>query len=158
MTISELASIADILAGLGVIASLIFVGIEVRRNTQQAKLDNWSQSIDRFQTIYANTGNEYLSNLMAKGSKSYKDLSDGEKIAFGHQLEQLCIGLESILHIAGNEVHEKDQMISLFEKHVQHHLGSPGGKEWYKEFQNARGFPPPITDSINIALAKLADS
>ncbi len=40
MNLSYLANIADILAALGVIASLVFVGMQVRRNTMETRITN----------------------------------------------------------------------------------------------------------------------
>jgi len=152
MTLQEIASLAEVVAAGGVIASLLLVAWEIRKNTTQTKKATWGSLVDRFNAIYAQTDDIELANLVAKGRKSFKDLTDGEKIAFGHYLEQLCIALEGVLIFAQDEWHGDVEMTGLFEKHIGFHLGFPGSKEWWEQFQVERGFPKHITDAINRAL------
>jgi len=86
------------------------------------------------------TLSEYA-NLVAKGRKSYRDLSEGERISFGHYLEQVCIANESMLIFAQAHVHERESNLTLFRKHMRFHLGFKGAREWFDEFESQRGFP-----------------
>ena len=47
MNISEIAAIADVLAAIGVIASLLFVALQVRHNTKATRNQYWLSSLDR---------------------------------------------------------------------------------------------------------------
>lgn len=69
MTITELANIAEIASGLGVIASLIFVALEIRKGTVQSKLTNWGSLVDRYHAVYSQTGDIALANLVARGAR-----------------------------------------------------------------------------------------
>ena len=155
MNLTTLATLAEIFSGIGVIVSLLFVGFELRTNNKQAKLDNWSNQIDRFVDVYGRASSVELGNLIAKGRENYDQLTEGEKIAYGYYLEQLCICLEAVLHTIGSDVHDKSTMPPFFEKHIQHHLGCPGGIAWYQDFQQKRGFPPLLADCISLALSKM---
>jgi hypothetical protein len=155
MNLDTVAGIAEIASSICVIASLVFVGFELRKNNIQSKLDNWSSQVDRFVEVYGRASNLELGELIAKGRASYVRLSDGEKISYGHHLEQLCLCLEAMLHAAGKDVHARDQAIRLFEQHIRHHLGCTGGLEWWREFQNQRGFRPFLTEKINLVLDKM---
>lgn len=157
MDLDSVAGIAEIVSGVCVIASLVFVGFELRKNNVQSRLDNWSSQVDRFVDVYGRTSNLELGDLIARGRISYGGLSDGEKISFGHHLEQLCLCLEAMLHLAGKDVHQHDAAIELFERHIRFHLGCPGGIEWWKEFQIQRGFRPFLSEKINLVLDNLSD-
>ncbi|MDX1404634.1 MAG: hypothetical protein R3192_08850 [Woeseiaceae bacterium] len=152
MTLAGLASLAEIVASLGVIASLIFVAIQIRQNTQQTKLSNWGSVVDRYNTVYSHTNDLNLANLVAKGRKSYKNLTDGEKISFGHYLEQLCIANEGSLQFSAVNVHGQEDNLALFGKHIRFHLGFKGAREWFEEFEAQRGFPPQIAAAIHQAI------
>ena len=154
MDLNTLANIAEILSGAGVIASLIFVGYELRQNTLQKRLDNWSRQVDRFSDIYGRASDPVLGDLIARGRDNYHGLTEGEKIPFGHHLEQLCIALEAMLHASDENIIGEGDIIQLFEKHIMYHIGCPGGRAWYSEFQQQRGFPPFITGYINKTLQK----
>lgn len=153
MTLSETASIAEIIAAVAVIASLLVVAWEIHKNTAQSKQKNWAWLIDRFSTVYAQTNDIGLANLVARGRISFHKLSDGEKIAFGHYLEQMCAANEALLVYARDEVHGHEEMKALFDKHIRFHLGFRGSREWWEQFQVERGFPSPITNAINRAIS-----
>ena len=154
MELAMLANFAEILSGVGVIASLVFVGFELRQNNRQKKLDNWYKQVDRFMDIYGRASDPELGDLISRGRHDYHALSPGEKISFGHHLEQLCIALEGLLHAADENILGETDTLQLVEKHFQFHIGCPGGRTWYAEFQKERGFPPFISNYINATLTK----
>jgi len=43
------------------------------------------------------------------------------------------------------------QMADLTQKHLSHYLGSPGSKEWWREFREEVELPPQITAVVNAA-------
>ncbi len=134
------------------VASLIFVALEIRKNTRESEIANWGTIADRFNTVYSQTNDIQLANLVAKGRKSYSDLSDGEKISFGHHLEQMCIANQAFLILAKDQVHESDINLTMFRKHMRFHLGFKGSREWYEEFEKVRGFPPKVGAAIREAI------
>jgi len=154
MTLSDLASLAEIVASLGVIASLIFVAWQLKQNTEQTRLANWGSVVDRYNTVYGHTNDISLANLGAKGRKSYRDLTDGERISFGHYLEQMCIANEGSVQFARANVHRIEDNLALFEKHIRFHLGFKGAREWFDEFESQRGFPPEVMAAIHRALER----
>jgi len=152
VNIEFIVNIADVLAGVGVIASLVFVGVEVRRNTSQAKLQNWASLIDRFIGIYSNAADPELANVIAKGRKDFEALTDGEKIAYGNHLYQVVVGLEAFINFAENEVHGKEEMERQFDSNILYHVGCPGGLAWYRDYQSTRPLPAALAKRIGQAL------
>lgn len=152
MTLSELSDLAQILGSLGVILSLIFVALELRKNTAQSRLANYGDMVDRFISVYGMTTDLELARLIAKGRKSYVNLADDEKISFGHYLENVCIALETLLHYDRSVVHRIGESSSLFNKHLRYHLGFTGSREWFDAFERERGFPAPFMKAIHAAL------
>jgi len=152
MTLSELSDLAQVLGSLGVIISLIFVALELRKNTAQSRLANYGDMVDRFISVYGMTTDLELARLVANGRKSYANLSDEEKISFGHYLENVCIALETLLQYDRSVVHRIGESSSLFNKHLRYHLGFPGSREWFDAFEQERGFPAPFMKAIHAAL------
>ena len=152
MTLSALAELSQIVASLGVIVSLVVVALELRKNTAQSKLSNYSDMINRYNTVYAITNDIRMAELIVRGRQSYKSLSEAEKISFGHYLEQICIANESSLIYDDSLVHQKGLSSSLWAKHIRYHLGFPGSREWFDEFEQLRGFPPTYMRSIHGAI------
>lgn len=152
MSLAEITAMADLLAAAGVIASLIFVAFEIRKNTAQTRQANWGNAADRFNAVYAQTDDMELANLIIKGRQSYHDLTEAEKLSFGHYLEQLCIAIEALLVHGESLAHGRVAMIALAEKHLAFHLGFPGARQWYEEFDRQRGYPSAMREFIRDAI------
>ncbi len=152
MNLAQITILAELLAAAGVVASLIFVAFEIRRNTAQARLGNWQSVTERATALWSRTSDIELANLIAKGRKSYHDLTEGEKISFGHYLEELCIAYESLPMLAKSQLHGSEDILALFKRHMQFHLGFPGAREWLQEFEDQRGFPPMLRRLIHEAI------
>jgi hypothetical protein len=152
MTMELIVDLANVIAAIGVIASLIFVGVEVRRNTSQAKLQNWASLIDRFIAIYSEAGNLELAAVIAKGRSDYEALTDAERVAYGNHLYQIVVGLEAFLNFSRNEVHGREEMERQFDVNIRYHIGCPGGLSWYREYQATRPFPEVLSERINRVL------
>jgi hypothetical protein len=75
MNITDLAHIADIVAAIGVIGSMIFVGVQVRQSTRsirsstlQQQANQWALYTDRWQKAYAVLFDPRVAAIFAKGS------------------------------------------------------------------------------------------
>jgi hypothetical protein len=158
VTLEQYSFIAQIIGSLGVIVSLVFVGLEVRKSTAQSKLSNYSDMIDRFMSVYGMTNDPELARLIIKGRESYNNLSADEKLTFGHYLENMCIALESLLQYDRSVVHNIGESSGMFGKHIRYHLGSPGAQEWFAEFEQERGFPAPYMETIHRVLKEIPNN
>ena len=148
MSLTEMTVLADLLAAAGVIASLIFVAFEIRKNTAQTRQANWGSAADRFNAVYAQSDDIGLAELIIKGRQNYHDLSEAEKLSFGHYLEQLCIAIEALLVHGESLAHGREAMLALAKRHLAFHLGFPGARQWYEEFDSQRGYPPKMRQFI----------
>ena len=152
MTLSALAELSQIVASLGVIVSLIVVALELRKNTAQSKLSNYSDMINRYNSVYAITNDIAMAELIVRGRQNYSALSDAEKLSFGHYLEQILIANESSLVYDDSVVHRKGLSSSLWAKHIRFHLSFPGAREWFDEFEQQRGFPSTYMSAIHAVI------
>jgi hypothetical protein len=141
MNLANLAGIADILAAVGVIASLLFVAYEVRRNTNEVKRTNWERMIDRFNTLWSRTSGDDLADVIARGRQEFGALTDGEKLAFGNYYNELCLTYEAML-VIGREQILGDGLAGLCMKHLRYYFAFPGAREWWKDFAETRGLSP----------------
>ncbi len=152
MDLVQITVLAELLAAVGVIASLIFVAFEIRKNAAQARQANWGNAADRFNAVYSQTGDIELAKLVVKGRQSYHDLSEAEKVSFGHYLEQICIAIEALLVHGESLAHGREVMMALAKKHLAFHLGFPGSRQWYDEFDQQRGYPPAMREFVREAI------
>ena len=88
MTIADLAHIADIAAAIGIIGSMIFVGVQLRQNTRTVRSSTLQQNTDHWQSYHALLADPKFVATFAKGSRG----NDLEQIEFG-QFFLLCRAL-----------------------------------------------------------------
>ena len=97
MTLSEFADIADLVAAFGLIASLLFLAWELRKNSEQARLQNWYSVLAALREHKRRTDDLSVSDVLYRGRESYEGLSGSEKILFGHWMEEWLQAQEGLL-------------------------------------------------------------
>ena len=60
---------------------------------------------------------------------------------------------EGALVMAKNITRTDTAMITLFNRHIRWHLSSNGARQWFEQFQEERGFPEDLTNSIRKAIS-----
>jgi hypothetical protein len=144
--------LAQIVASIAVVGSLLFLGFEMRRNYKQTRLANWEAVVDRFNALWSRTTtNTEFAEILARGRQSYGGLSDAEKIIFGDFHQELILTYETMMLSGAHATVSARQMADLTQKHLSHYLGSPGSKEWWHEFREVVELPPQITAVVNAA-------
>ena len=79
MNLSNIADIADLLAAAGVIATLIFLAMQIRQNTKAVQNTRWESYLDRLANNFARPMNEQVATVIVKGNRSFAALNDTEK-------------------------------------------------------------------------------
>lgn len=144
--------LAQFIAVVGVILSMLTVAKQIHDNTKQAKLTNWGVLSERYMSVYSQTSDLNFADVIVRGHEDFDALSKSEQLAFGHFLENMCIANEGALVMASSITRGKKGMTTLFDRHISWHLSSNGGRAWFKKFQHERGFPEDLTQSIHKAL------
>lgn len=151
MHLSNLADLADLLAALGVIISLVFVVLELRRNTHAIKQSNWDNWVDREQRIGSDIADPHLSDVIARGRQSYFALSPADRLAFGRYHVVLTTQIEAII-LKSEEQENYDPALS--ETAFRYYFGFPGTREWFAEYRRILWFPAYLIVAIDKAIAE----
>jgi hypothetical protein len=122
MSIQEWAALAEIIGAVAVVASLIYLAVQVRQNTHELSMSLKSTELAAFERN-VESGirirelfilNPEILDLYARGSESYVDLDEGDKQRFdlvlrnvfsalqGAYVRQLTFGNDPT-HFAGSE-------------------------------------------------------
>jgi len=97
MSIQEWAAIAEIVGAVAVVASLIYLAVQIRQNTRGLSMSLKSTELAAFErNVEAGNRireifilNPEVSELFARGKSSYTDLSSSDKIRFGMLLSNV---------------------------------------------------------------------
>jgi len=102
MNITDLAHIADIVAAIGVIGSMIFVGVQVRQSTRsirsatlQQQANQWHVYADLWQKLYEFLSDPKVATTLAKGSAG-RDLEKAEFGQFFVLFRAILIQIENL--------------------------------------------------------------
>ena len=80
LTLSEWANIAEILGSAVVVLSLIFIGLELRQNTNALYTNSWQQVIDKMIDLdISEATDQALGKVMIEGEANPDALSDEER-------------------------------------------------------------------------------
>lgn len=156
MSLSVLANIADLVAAVAILVSLVFVGYELRLTRKQSELSNWREVLASFTDFKAITNDLAFAEFLVRAHRDYDALSEAEKLSFGLYLEQG-------VHILGNFLKHNDslprKLVGLehaITNTFSEMLTTPGGAAWWAE-AHARGrFMPDTYRIVDGLLARRA--
>ena len=152
MNISVVAGIADLAAALGVIASLIFLALQIRQNTETVKNSHWEATLQRDNTHTARTLDEHVANIVQKGRKSYSGLTDSEKLVFESWIYEWTMVYEGLTIFSTKGI-LRPEVKDVADQELEWYFCAPGVREWYLS-ENRR----PITSDLAVRIDKVIPS
>jgi hypothetical protein len=135
MNIESLANYADVIGGIAVVVSLIYVGIQIRKNTQVNQGIATQQTFASTQMIYSwHANNSEVSELWSKFHK-------GEELTIAETVRnnQLMFGMVEqyqvyfVLHKL--KLLDDESFRSFFRK-ILYVLGTPNSRQWFTTNRN----------------------
>lgn len=152
MALEQYYMLAQIIASVAVVGSLLFLGSEVRQNARQTRLSNWESSIDRFNTLWSRTNDVGLADIIVRGRKGLSGLTEAENLTFYNYYEELVISYESMAMTGDHPTATTKQLVGLATKHLRYHFSFPGVQQWWLVWSKNAGPPPVMTALINEAI------
>ena len=138
MTIENISNIAQALAAVATVVSLLFVGVQIRQNTRATRAaagHNVSNSLNELNLMFA--ANADISKIWIVGMNDRKALSLEEKWRFDSVMRAYMHVCETTFVQA--ELGSGDDSIRLAEEEgIKTVMASPGSREWWDE--NPYGF------------------
>lgn len=135
MSLSQLADFADLIAALGVVASLLFLAFELRLSNREKRFANWRQLLDSLREFKTITNDVTFSDLIERGNFDYNSLNAAERRSYGQYLEQGIHVLGNFskhrgafpVELGGLQLAVQCAMIDL--------LNTPGARQWYAAYK-----------------------
>jgi hypothetical protein len=143
-----LGGIGGVVAAFAVVASLIFVGIQIRASVRQSRVDSYTQITDlwtNFTNATVSSGDTW--SIWYRGSHDYQALEPEERARFGF-LISMYFGILDCMMVHHNqgvwisdETYQRsaDQAYAVFQM--------PGVQSWWKE-NRGRVFAPRVEDYL----------
>lgn len=133
MTLSDLGNIGEFVGAIGVIASLIYVGLEVRRNTKalraQAHETVVSGYMDSIQVFSAHA--ETVAKSFQSTYEEFQNFSDAEKLIFFGTVFGFFKHFEQI-HAQYRQGLIGNEDWDAWSEHIRMQFHQPGTQWWWK--------------------------
>ena len=150
MTISELGSLGEFLASLGVLISLIYVGIQIRQNTLESKRTNAREtSVHYAAALHGLSRDNEIADIFVRGIKDLSQLTDAERYRFD---VSLAVWLQAIEQAFADYRMNRytDDDLEAYRTAVANVFFTPGGEIWWSQRKN--WFSPVFQTEIDTML------
>ena len=157
MTLSQIADIADLLAAAGVILSLAFVYLELRRGNRDAAHHQSQTVIARMNDYRGLTNDPVISDIVLRGRAGLDQLTEAERLTFDRYLRQVLttiMGVKTSLKTGHSEQAVIDYLVWTS---VRDEMLHPGAEAWFADPATKRLFGQALNTMVDEAMAKTED-
>lgn len=141
MTFTQIAQIADLIAALGIIATLLFLVFELRQNARQASYANWQGIIGFVRSHREWSSDPAMAEIVSRGRMDYRGLSEGEKFAFENWMMNGLTAFYTVLIHKPSAVAEKEGH-ETSKRQIRHLMSFPGTIDCWEAVGLAKRYPP----------------
>lgn len=152
MSLTEIATLAETVAALGVIATLAFVAFQIRQNTVAIKNANFQASQERMASLQSRSMSEQVARVIQKGKKSYAQLDETEKLIFASWFIEYQLVASNFMRL-GREGILRPELIDMAQQRLQNLLRNPGVQEYLSE-KDREVFPASAEKLISELIAR----
>jgi hypothetical protein len=148
MNWDAVGAIAEVAGVLGIVISLVYVGVQVRQNTMQLRQDNLRETmrgtLDNYWYFHRN---DAAFEIFRQGCVSFEELPPKDKAHFHSIVVDLSFyfGLVLEMHHAGLV---DDIALEMSERFFLAVLSTPGGKQWWEFARRTKPLPESAIDHI----------
>ena len=128
-----LAQIGELLGGIGAIAALAYLAIQIRKSNALARAQARQNLMDRFsQTIWEIARNDDVKRVLAAGVCDWPEMSDADKTTFDLSMSRFLSNLEIGLLLRDTGILDP-QTFDATANYMVMSVMTSGGKRWLKE-------------------------
>lgn len=152
MNWEAVGAIAEVAGVIGIVASLVFVGLQVRQNTKQLRYDNLREAIrGALDTNWRYHRDEASFDIFRSGCESFAELSPQEKAHYHSLIIDLAFYYHLILGMYNSGLIDS-ATLEVDERYFLGILTTPGGRQWWELVRQVKPFPDETIDHVQSLL------
>ena len=128
MDFGTIADWADLIGALAVVASLIFLALQIRQNTSAVKAQTFAALSDRMSQSNVGPLSEYMAGVLKRGQESFEQLTEEEKISFSYWMLDRMMVYELL---GGAPEATTPAILAGCDKNLRFLFGTKGVQEWW---------------------------
>jgi len=153
MSLEQLAYLAQIAGTIGVIVTLIFVGLQIRQNTGALQRNEHNSTMQEWTSIrMAIAGNRDIAELMTSGLQGERELDAADQLRMEQMLAEYAWAAFHIWDRTQRGVFRKGTFDLTGGALLCQMVGTPRGAAWWRAARNA-GFIPVYVAAVDVLLA-----
>src|SRR2546429_2172570 len=154
MSFEQISYLAQIVASVGVIVSLIFVGLQVRRNTGALQRDEHNSTMAQWTVIrMAIAKNRDIAELMTAGLHGERALDAADQLRLEQMLAENAWASFHIWERTQRGIFPKGTFELAVGPHLSSLLRTERGEAWWRSAKG-NGFIPQFVADVDAGLAK----
>jgi hypothetical protein len=151
VTIQELGSLGELVAAIATVATLIYLALQIRRNTQATRAASFHAITDSMNHVNVSVAqNPGIARIWLAGTADRSSLSEEERHQYDLVLLSYFHVFETMHYQARVGAGEKDLLLGE-ERSLAALLSTPGVREWWA--QNPYAFGPEFRSYVERFLA-----
>ena len=156
MNWDAVGAIGEILGAVMVLATLIYLSIQIRNNTKEVKSENVHRVTDSFNQLnLLVASDERLAELWHRGMANYDDLSDTEQASFGF-MQLAAFRIYDSLYYQIQRGTGDEQLWNAELETIRWLFSGPGFRAWW--WQQQFGFSPDFQKFIDEIACEQVDN
>jgi hypothetical protein len=152
MNWDAIGALADMAGAIGVILSLLYLGVQIRNQSKQSRLESVSESTRQWNDILADTANNReLCSIWIRGLEAFDQLDREERAQFSSQLGRVCRVVEGLFEHYQEDRLKPDTWDAI-SRTLMDFAAYPGFKDWWvtRSHWHSTAFQSHINDLVNI--------
>jgi hypothetical protein len=156
MSFEQLAHLAQIVASVGVVVSLIFVGLQIKQNTRALQRDEHNSTMEQWTVIrQAIAQNRDIAELMTAGLQGERPLDAADQLRLEQMLAEHAWAAFQFWDRTQRGIFPKGAFEATGAALLLGLLRTLGGGAWWRSAkQTGYGFPPGFVSAVDAMLAK----
>ena len=134
MNWEAISAVSEIIGALAVLITLIYLALQIRQNTEQAKLNSIksvnASNDSAFEPIYIPEN----SIIFTKSQESYEDLSNHEKQVFDMLMTRLIASFDATTYQYSHRAYDENLYWGTANFYYRF-ITSPGGAKWWDDYK-----------------------
>ena len=154
MSFQQVSDLAQIIASIGVIVSLIFVGLQIRHNTAALQRNEHNSTMEQWTVLrQAIAQNRDIAELMTSGLSGERTLDAADQLRLEQMLQEYAWASFHIWDRTQRGVFPKGTFEATAGVMMCDLLRTPRGEAWWRSAKHV-GFIPGFVADVDALLAK----
>jgi len=143
--------LSGVIAAVGVIASLLFLAIQVRNNTKTVRNQHFESHQDRLASTFSRPLDRQVAKIIEKGQADFETLDGDEKIVFGAWAVEYLSNVYGIMQMGQSVL--RPEIAEMVDRRLKWFFRVKGADQWFRDAAR-HPMPRPVEQRINSVLSE----